>query len=423
MIWFQLGREYKLSVAEILAVFPYGKTVYLGKDFLILENIDKENVLSKANTLWWTIKIIEIIDSTIVDEALKSEWKFKYWISIFWEKKNLKSILIWIKKELKENNISSRFVNKDFTNLSSAQILGEHLLKSESDYSYVYIKNPSPSIALQGLPLNLREENNWKYYIWKTIWVQDIYNYSKRDYEKDRDMQTGMLPPKLCQMMINIACIQNPSPSVALQGLPLTSKEEKNKEQVIYDPFVWLWTVLIESILMWNKSIYWSDLSDIMVEKSISNINWFVKDHNLDLENNKIIKLNAKFIHESEILLNKKIDSIVTEWYLWEMMTQKNISIERINKQKESLLELYDRFFEWLKKIHYEWNIVICFPFWEMNTKYIYFTEIYDLLNKHCNIESMFSIQNEVETTKAGSLLYKRDKQLVWREIFKLSLK
>lgn len=138
MIWFQLGREYKLSVAEILVVFPLGKTVYLSNDFLILENLDKEEVLKKANNLWWTIKVVEIVNSSVASEAEWYEWKFKYWISIFWEKKNLKSILVWIKKELKELWVSSRFINKDFQNLSSAQILWEKLLKSQTDYNLIF---------------------------------------------------------------------------------------------------------------------------------------------------------------------------------------------------------------------------------------------------------------------------------------------
>jgi hypothetical protein len=108
---------------------------------------------------------------------------------------------------------------------------------------------------------------------------------------------------------------------------------------------------------------------------------------------------------------------------LWEIMTRKNICIDRIDKQKKSLLELYERFFKWLKKIKYKWNLVICFPFWEMNWKYIYFSEIYSLLWKFCDIERLFPKWYEVETTKSGSLLYKRDKQLVWREIFKLKIK
>lgn len=151
-----------------------------------------------------------------------------------------------------------------------------------------------------------------KKYIWKTIWVQDIYSYSKRDYSKDRDMQTWMLPPKLCQMMINIS-----------------------SGKTVYDPFVWLGTVLIESILMWNKKVYWSDLNQTMVEHSRNNIFKFAQENNIILEDVEFIKLNAKFINESSVLLEKNIDAIVTEWYLWEIMTQKNISIDRIDKQKK----------------------------------------------------------------------------------------
>ena len=387
MIWFQLGREYKLSIAEILAVFPKWKTVYLSKDFLILENIKNKDALNNANKLWWTIKIVEIFNSTtnnnwisnITDIALESEWKFKYWLSIFWHKKNLREILIKQKKELKWNNISSRFINKDFKNLSSAQIIAEKLINKTTDFNYIYTNN--------------------NVYFWRSIWIQDINAYSKRDYSKDRDMQTGMLPPKLCQMMIN------------LSGW-----------NIIYDPFVWLWTVLIEALLIWAKEVYGSDISDKMVEVSSSNLKNFKKSSNIDTVF-QIEKLNSKFIEESGILRDEKIDSIVTEWYLWEIMTRKNICIDRIDKQKKSLLELYERFFKWLKKIKYKGNLVICFPFWEMNWKYIYFSEIYSLLWKFCDIERLFPKWYEVETTKSGSLLYKRDKQLVWREIFKLKIK
>jgi len=387
MIWFQLGREYKLSIAEILAVFPKWKTVYLSKDFLILENIKNKDALNNANKLWWTIKIVEIFNSTtnnnwisnITDIALESEWKFKYWLSIFWHKKNLREILIKQKKELKLNNISSRFVNKDFKNLSSAQIIAEKLINKTTDFNYIYTNN--------------------NVYFWRSIWIQDINAYSKRDYSKDRDMQTGMLPPKLCQMMIN------------LSGW-----------NIIYDSFVWLWTVLIEALLIWAKEVYGSDISDKMVEVSSSNLKNFKKSSNIDTVF-QIEKLNSKFIEESGILRDEKIDSIVTEWYLWEIMTRKNISIDRIDKQKKSLLELYERFFKWLKKIKYKGNLVICFPFWEMNWKYIYFSEIYELLNIYCKIKDLLPNWFEVEATKSGSLLYKREKQLVWREIFKLKLK
>ena len=135
---------------------------------------------------------------------------------IFWNKKSLKNELNNIKKTLKQNEISSRFVNKDFKNLSSAQILWEKLDIKKTDFNTICTDN--------------------EVYTWTTIWIQDINAYSKRDYGKSRDMQIGMLPPKLSQIMINISGGKN-----------------------IYDPFCGLGTILIESQYMWNTEIYGSD--------------------------------------------------------------------------------------------------------------------------------------------------------------------
>lgn len=378
MIWFCLGREYKLSIAEILAVFPKGETAYFAEDILIMDNLSKSEVLEKSHKLWWVIKIIEICEESITKDGIAHDWKFKYWISVFWEKKNLKEILLKTKKTFKADWISSRFINKDFKNLSSAQILWEKLLKNNSDYNYIFSKD-------------------WEYF-WKTIWIQDINAYSKRDYSKSRDMFVWMLPPKLSQMMLNIAWWKN-----------------------IFDPFVWLWTVLIEAVLNWSKCIYWSDLSEKMVESTENNLKEFTKENNIMLEDFLFEKLNAKFIDESSILKNKKIDSIVTEWYLWEIMTQKNISLDRIEKQKLSLESIYDKFFSNLKKINFSWNIVISFPFWELKWKYVYLTEVYEILEKYCDIKTL--LPKNINISDKNSLLYKREKQLVGREIFKLKIK
>jgi tRNA G10 N-methylase Trm11 len=39
----------------------------------------------------------------------------------------------------------------------------------------------------------------------ETIWVQDIESYTERDIDRDRSMTVGMMPPKLAQIMINLA--------------------------------------------------------------------------------------------------------------------------------------------------------------------------------------------------------------------------
>jgi hypothetical protein len=108
---------------------------------------------------------------------------------------------------------------------------------------------------------------------------------------------------------------------------------------------------------------------------------------------------------------------------LWEVMTKKNISVERIDKQKEKLKKLYEWFFSWLSDIKFKWNIVISFPFWEIRWKYFYFNEIYDTISKYSKVCKLLPNDIDLLETKSWSLLYKRSNQLVWREIFKLQIK
>ena len=388
---FELWREFKLSVSEILSVFPNWNTIFCDKNIIILDNISQEEINKKADHLWWTIKIMSVWEvfwnlEDIFDENMNLEWfewKYNYAINKFWSTKTeniwLKDILKISKSVIKSHNLNPRFINQDFKNISSVAIIKEALIKKETDFNIIF--------------------DSEKIYFWNTVWVQNIYSYSNRDYGKDRDMNIWMLPPKLAQMMINIW---------------VWEKTNQN----IYDPFVGLWTVLIEWIYMWNQKVFWSDLSERMVETSIVNLEKIKWNFNF---NHKIFFQNAKYIHEIKIL--NEVDVIITEWYLWEIMTQNNINIERIEKQITKLSDLYEWFFAWLKKLNFKWNIVISFPFWEIKWKYFYFEEIYHILDKYCEVNNLLNDKTEFLPSKSWSLLYKRDNQLVWREIFSLKIK
>lgn len=416
---FILWRHFKLSIAEIYAVYPSAKIIDYGKEYIIIGLSEKEKIISKAEYLWGSIKIIETSEIDSIDEIAdiikekslsyleqnefnskniselntinnlkKISKKITFAINKFGDSNiNQKTILIKTKNYLKENFINSRFVNKDWTNTNSAQIKKDKLILTKSDYNLVIWKN--------------------KIFFWPTIWSQDVDEYTSRDINKTRDFQTGMLPPKLAQMMINIS---------------KSSLTPLIKEEVIYDPFVGFGTILIESINMWNTEVYGSDINKKNVENTIYNLEKFKIKTNKEFNHN-IIDLNAKYIYESEILKNYKISSIVTEWYLWEMMTKENISIERIKSQKEKLKDIYLSFFRWLSQIKFIWNIVISFPFWEMKGKYYFFEEIYDILKDYCEVQDILPDIEWLSTTKYWSLLYKRKNQLVGREIFKLKIK
>ncbi len=392
LYWFQLWREFKLSIGELLSVFPNISVIYSAKSVLILDWLNQEEIIKKANILGWTIKIFELwlqwSVEGILDKISLLAWnysnKFNYWLNIFGDSDlNLAKLLIQTKRYLKNKQISSRFVNKNEKNLSSAQILWNSLLKKWVDLNIVDL--------------------GWVYYFGKTIWVQDIDAYSARDYGKSRDMDIWMLPPKLSQMMINL------------------SRNNWKGIDSLYDPFVGLWTILIEWAYMWIKKLFWSDFNSKMVQESKSNL-WNLKSKISGL-NIEIIEADARDTNENKILKNNEIDCMVTEWFLWEVMTQKNINLDRINIQKKNLSKLYEKFFSWLKIAWFDWNIVISFPFWDLKWKYVFFEEIYEILEKYCEILPLFPSGFDFKETKSGSLLYKRQKQLVWREIFKLKIK
>ena len=385
MFAFQLWREFKLSISELWSVFPKWKIIYSGKNICIIDNIEKKELLKKLPSMWGIIKAIELFSDyrgdpsvIILAEAEKKEGKFQYGVSNFGWDNDLKKILIKTKKLLKSQKISSRFVNKNFTSLSSAQIIGEGLIKRESDFTI---------ITASGLE-----------YFWKTIWVQDIENYWKRDFGKTRDMQVGMLPPKLAQIMINIS-----------------------KWTRIYDPFCGLWTVLIESVISWNTEVYGSDINPKMVETTKKNIRFTLNNFDTNLKNTDIIKLDARGISSSPLL--KKSDVIVTEWYLGQVFQRFSITEKKVIEGKKELLNIYKDFFLWLKKAHYKWVIVISFPFWDIRGKYHYFSEVYDIIKKYCQTEHLLPFHDEIKRTRVGSLLYKRPNQTVGREIFKLKIK
>ncbi len=413
MFAIQNGREFKLSIAEILAVFPGIKIITVSKSVTVFDGVSEEEILEKAPNLGWSIKIMKIrevlgkdvkIPEIIRDYFEGKTGKIDYGINTFPEKPELKKILIDTKKILQANQIFSRFVNKDFRNISSVQITHEKLIRKETDLNFIF--------------------DSENMYFATSIFVQDIERYGKRDFDKERSMQTGMLPPKLAQIMLNLA---NPP---VLTDIPLNKGDSK----AIYDPFVWLGTVLIEAVLSGSKKVFWSDLSTEMVKVSSKNLEALSGDFS-----HKIIEQNSKYINEIDFI--KEVESIVTEGYLWEVMTQKNISLERIDAQKKKLADLYIWFFSGLQKLQFKWNIVISFPFWEMNKKYFYFEEVYEIVNKYCIVQELlpnaleFGNQEKakerevgeyhsfIEVSKAWSLLYKRDNQLVGREIFKLKIK
>jgi tRNA G10 N-methylase Trm11 len=156
-----------------------------------------------------------------------------------------------LKKALRQAGISSRIVEtKDGEELSSAQILGNNLVNKERP---------------RRVEIVLVQDGS-KWWIGRTVTIQDIASYRKRDFEIPYpDPASGMLSPKLAQTMVNLAV------------------GKADSEVVIYDPFCGNGRIVEEVRLMGMKA-YGSDVAERKIVASRLNMQWMATEYDLVLE-------------------------------------------------------------------------------------------------------------------------------------------
>src|SRR3989339_1902446 len=206
---FVLGRVSELSRAEIISLLQQttkkSKDLYACKDILILEFNDLLNVNGWQRRLGGTIKIFQIMSecsekdlksqlTNILNQRLKDikpgEEKFQFGFSLYGNlaKDKFKKIGLSLKKEFKNSGFKVRFVDAKTPDLSSVIVTKEKLIAKGADI--VVVKN----------------EQFQRYFLGLTLSVQDFEDFAQRDYGRPtRDDRSGMLPPKLARMMINLS--------------------------------------------------------------------------------------------------------------------------------------------------------------------------------------------------------------------------
>ncbi|NCO80147.1 hypothetical protein GW884_02560, partial [Candidatus Falkowbacteria bacterium] len=195
--FFVLGNNPTLSIAEISALQSGGYAL-AADNVLILTTEQKINCVQTINRLGGTIKIGLI--SAKLDNAnftkiysnilplfnkINSSGKFNFGISDYNIKKlNKQKLGLELKKYLKNKGISSRWVTSREPTLSSVVVEQNKLI------------NKGLELVLVG--------RGQKILIGQTLAVQPFKQLSFRDYGRpSRDDLSGMLPPKLAQIMIN----------------------------------------------------------------------------------------------------------------------------------------------------------------------------------------------------------------------------
>lgn len=147
---------------------------------------------------------------------------------------------LMIKKTVRQHDRPVRVVPNKEPALNSAQVLHNNLT-GPGGMELLFVGNGSQTILAQ------------------TVRVQDIAAYGARDQARPkRDAHKGMLPPKLAQLIINLA--------------------HPKDEGVVLDPFCGTGVVLQEALLM-GLSAYGTDIDERMVSFSRENvIQWLLND-------------------------------------------------------------------------------------------------------------------------------------------------
>lgn len=401
-----LGRNAALSLAELEAVFG-AKNVraIITKDIYIdFAYLDHPNPAELMNRLGGTIKICRIQetlpDKTRVNDVIlqtltdahssQDHSKLVYAINTYPIQRSneifLNKLLKKIKPLLKSQKIASRYINQGNKNPHTAAVLENNLVERGTEINLFFLEN--------------------KIFVGQTIGLQNINSYSFRDYERPaRDDKSGMLPPKLAQMLINLA-------------LPFL---DKNKSATIYDPFCGSGTILQEACLMGYNTMG-SDISAQAVSDSEKNMQWFDKNV-AKADSGKVLELqqaDITKINEKQKKLCQKASAIVCEGYLGPAMTQQPTA-EEIQKIQQSLLPLYRQAIENISQnIKSGTPVVLALPVHYHRHKASFLPQIPDLFRKfglehhqYCRSQSQF-------TTVRKTLIYKRPQQHVGREIWVL---
>lgn len=422
MTFFILGKNPALSAAEISNVFKEAE-IDIKKEVVILnKSLDVAEIQRSVDRLGGVIKGGEIINevpfekgklvakgwitdyilSLARDNKLSKEKKVYFGFSAYGRdgkmanKGFIKFAAMELKEKLKEENVKSRWVSSSENELSSVVVQKNGLFREGN-----------------GIEIILFEDNK-KLYIGETHAVQDFQKYSKFDYGRpSRDARSGMLPPKLAKIMLNLAMV--------------------DRKKTILDPFCGSGTILQEALGMGYENIIGSDLKQEAIDACEKNLEWLkteipelVKGKNLKLINVSSEKLSGVFKKNS-------CHAIITEPYLGPPI-RKDCSLD-IAFIIKNLSKLYLKSFKQFKEILVPGGaVVMAWPVFkatgEGGEKFYRFMPLLDEVREtgfemvrlmpYDLMQIAKNIFGKTAISKRDTFIYGREEQFVLREIVKL---
>ncbi len=418
---FVLGRVYTLSLAELFNVLARMnvpiKVLDISPEVLIIETEVALDAEKLQRSLGGVIKILKIVDTIAKKDTdsinfvlqnyfspskLKTDFlkdykgKIQFGISVYLLNMDIKAfgepkrLGMFIKRGLQDLGASIRLVIPEFNSLALASVVvTKNLLLTKG----------AEIVVIAGVT---------RLYTAKTLAVQDFEDYGRRDYQRPtRDEKQGMIPPKVAQVMLNMANVQ--------------------ANEVLLDPFAGIGTIVQEGVLLGYRMLG-SDINPIAITGSEKNLEWFRNRYKVSPGKFHVEVADAKEVSTlvaklAEIGAYKTVSGIVTEGYLGPMYG-KFPRPHEIEANFKELSELYTGAFQdWLKFLSKGARIVLCLPAYKKNvTEYEMFPNLDFLTSLGYNFidlipSTLTSSIPFLRLTERGSVIYDRKDQVVAREI------
>lgn len=355
---FELGNHPDLSEAEITAVLA-PKTASRHGSLLIVESADFD-APTLMNRLGGTKKIAKQINIDPIDflDSVQGVGKIQFSLS----GKNAKKEGLSMKKALKARGRSVRFIEANNT----ATILHNNLVEKQGDLTKI----------------------GAAYYVTEAI--QPIEDLSKRDYGRPgRDHKSGMLPPKLAQMLINLTGAKT--------------------DAVLLDPYCGSGTILTEALLMGFTNLIGTDLSERAISDTKENVAWAASTFGSDTSAVRVEQQDARTIHT--LLDAGSVDAICFEPYMGKPL-HGNERKDTLEKQMTELKSLFAHAFASMQKVLKPGGVIIgIIPQFFVNNEWLVIDCLEEI--KRAGLQPTPLLGSEL------SLLYHREGQHVGRMIWK----
>jgi tRNA G10 N-methylase Trm11 len=457
-----LGRQPNLGMAELERLYGSDTTAWFSSKTAII-NSDSFSIESLGGTQKAGRIILDIpgndwrkVSMQIVLHYKKlwqtSESKVTLGISAYdfdVSAREVQKTGIILKQRLKETGISLRLIPNEEPTLNTATSHHNKLGLGPHKIELLVIKGDGRICVAE------------------SIGAQNITSLAKRDQGRPRrDAFVGMLPPKLAQIMINLAIARSPSPHLPSQGHgvrlalkgniqsnedeektrqsqnmalvlshssagfqehlqpefkegpgpsfepganPLLKGSERNGEQPprLLDPFCGTGVVLQEAALM-GYSVYGTDLSEKMIRYSRDNLNWLQEVYNITID---------WYLHQGDAMTttwHQPINTVVGESYLGQPFSAPPSS-EKLAEVRRNCNHILSKFLKNIAtQIEPETPLCIAIPAWkDEKNNFTHLPLISQLSQLGFQAFPFKNIQPE-------DLLYYRKDQIVARELLVL---